>query len=407
MPHWVMVVIGWTLGTGVLGAMIVWGLVWFRVEMSHATIPTLRRGQRLAGQTPPRGRVCVVVPAHNESRVIEGLVRSLKAETYPELRVVLALDRCTDDTAAIARRAVGDDDRFEIVEVTVCPEGWAGKVHAVHSGVAQSNAARDAEMLLFADADTLFEPGCVAAAVAMMRDRQVEFLSLISTLTCDKWFERVAQLAAGFELIRQYPLTRANASKDRRAFANGQFMLFSRAAYERVGGHESVKDAILEDLALAKRADELGVSIGVFFADGLFRCRMYADWAQFRRGWKRIYIEAANRKPDRLASAAWRTRWLGTLLPAAMFVAIPFALWVRPFDAPMGWTLLGMCGVALVLWLGALLRMTWFAHAPLWTAPLHVVGAWLVASILSEARADIIHRRATTWGGREFVMEQK
>ena len=104
----------------------------------------------------------MVVPAHNESRVIAGLVRSLRAETYPQLRFVLALDRCTDDTAALARAAIGGDDRFEIIEIDACPNDWVGKVHAVHVGFTRSRAAADAEYLLFADADTLFSPGCIA-----------------------------------------------------------------------------------------------------------------------------------------------------------------------------------------------------------------------------------------------------
>ena len=116
---------------------------------------------------------------------------SLRAETYRQLRLVLALDRCTDDTAALARTAIGGDERFEIVEIDACPDDWAGKVHAVHAGVTRSRGAADAEYLLFADADTLFSPGCIASALALMRERKLDLLSLLSTLTHETWFERV------------------------------------------------------------------------------------------------------------------------------------------------------------------------------------------------------------------------
>jgi hypothetical protein len=116
--------------------------------------------------------------------------------------------------------------------------------------------------------------------------------------------------------MRQYPLPLANAPVgQRRAFANGQFMLFRRDAYEAIGGHEAVKSALLEDLALAKRIEGAHRNGGVFFAAGLLHCRMYADWAQFRRGWKRIFTEAANRNARRLTVNAWRVRGLGTILP--------------------------------------------------------------------------------------------
>jgi len=403
MPYWMLIIVGSAASVAIIATIILWGQVWIRVEQMRV-VPTLRFGQRLAAADPPTGRVCVVVPAYNEALVIGGLVQSLRAETYPELRVVLALDRCRDDTAAAARAAIGEDDRFEIIEVDSCPANWAGKVHAVHAGITRSRGATQAEYFLFADADTVFMPGCIAASVAMMRHRNLDLLSLLSTLSHDRWFERVVQTAAVFELLRQYPLTLANAHEDRRAFANGQFMLFTREAYRAVGGHASVKQALLEDLALARLIEEQGRKAGVFLAAGLFHCRMYASWPDFRRGWKRIYIEASNRKAHRLAQSSRRIRWLGSILPVWMLGAGPLAALVIAGDPGVGWTLVTLWPIALALWLGALVRISSLAHAPRWTAPLHIVGAWLAANLLLEAAHDIRSRKPTRWGGREYEL---
>jgi chlorobactene glucosyltransferase len=359
-------------------------------------------GQAYAAAHPPTGRVCVVVPAHNEARVIATLVASLRAETYPHLRFVLALDRCTDDTPSLARAAIGGDPRFEIVEIDSCPADWAGKVHAAHSGVTRSRGAADAQFLLFADADTTFSPGCVAAALAMMRERRLDMLSLLSTLTYVRWFERVVQPTASLELMRQYPLARANAHTNRRAFANGQFMLFTRDAYDDVGGHEAVRSALLEDLALARRLEARGRSVGVFLAAGLFHCAMYADWPQFRRGWKRIYTEAADRKARRMSTSARRIRWMGTLLPVWMLGAGPLGASLIPRDPVAGWTLVLLWLAAMIVWLGTLVRIARLSRAPLWTAPLAIVGAWLTAGILDEAALDLRSHTPTRWGGREY-----
>ncbi len=401
-PDWMLVTYGWFLGVGAVITIVIWGLVWIGVERSLRAVPTLRTGQRLAEADPPTGRVCVVVPAHNESRVIAELVRSLREETHPQLRVVLALDRCSDDTASLARSAIAGDERFEIVEIDSCPADWAGKVHAVHAGVTRSRAAVDAEYLLFVDADTVFSPGCIAAALAMMRARKLDLLSLVSTLTHDRWFERVVQTAAALELMRQYPLTLANAPKDRRPFANGQFMLFTRDAYELVGGHAAVRRALLEDLALARLVEARQRNPGVFLADGLFHCRMYADWPQFRRGWKRIYTEAADRRAGRLSVSARRLRWLGTLVPGWMLGAVPFGVLVIGRDPMLGRTLVALGLAAAAVWLGSLTRIVGVAKAPAWTAPLHIVGAWLTADLLGEAASDLRSRRPTHWGGREY-----
>jgi len=379
-----------------------WGVIWVRLEQTMRTVPTLRRGETLAAANPPTGRVCVVVPAYNESRVIAGLVRSLRDETYPDARFVLALDRCTDDTAALARAEIAGDERFEIVEIDACPDGWVGKVHALHAGVTRSRATADAEFLLFADADTLFAPGCIAAALALMRERRLDLLSLLSTLTHDTWFERVVQTTAALELMRRFPLTLANAERDRRAFANGQFLLFRREAYEAIGGHAAVKDVVFEDVNLARLVDAGKRRLGVFMADGLLHCRMYADWGQFRRGWKRIFTETAKRKARRLSLWSWQIRMLGTVFPIWTLLALDFGATAILQDALRGWSMVALCVVAILIWGGAQVRLAMTAHAPLWTAPLHIAGAWLTADLLAEAARDVRSQTPTSWGGREY-----
>jgi chlorobactene glucosyltransferase len=402
-PQWLLVTIGALLSVGPIATIGLWGFVWLRVEQSMRAIPTLRLGERLAAAEPSTGRVCVVVPAYNEGATIVALIRSLRAETYPQLSVVLALDRCTDDTASLARAEIAGDARFEIVEIDTCPEKWACKVHTVHAGVTRSRAAAQADYLLFADADTTFAPGCIAAALALMRERRLDLLSLLSTLAHDTWFERIVQTAAAFELMRQYPLRLANAPDRRRAFANGQFMLFRRDAYVAIGGHEAVKDALLEDLALARRIVAAKRTPGLFLAAGLFRCRMYASWPEFRRGWKRIYTEAANRQAKRLSMLEWRARWLGTIMPVWMLAALPVGALVVARDPAQGWMLVAVSLVAMCIWAGALARIAALAEAPLWTGPLHIVGAWLTANLLGEAAADLRRNAPVHWGGREYA----
>ena len=401
-PHWLWLTLGWMLGVGPVATLLLWAVIWMRLEQTMRTVPTLRLGETLAAADPPTGRVCVVVPAYNESRVIAGLVRSLRDETYPDARFVLALDRCTDDTAALARAEIAGDPRFEIVEIDACPDGWVGKVHALHAGVTRSRATADAEFLLFADADTLFAPGCIAAALALMRERRLDLLSLLSTLTHDTWFERVVQTTAALELMRRFPLTLANAERDRRAFANGQFLLFRREAYEAIGGHAAVKDVVFEDVNLARLVDAGKRRLGVFMADGLLHCRMYADWGQFRRGWKRIFTETAKRKARRLSLWSWQIRMLGTVFPIWTLLALAFGATAILQDAVRGWSMVALCVVAILIWGGAQVRLAMTAHAPLWTAPLHIAGAWLTANLLAEAARDVRSQTPTSWGGREY-----
>lgn len=397
-----------------------YGFALVRMGRVSRTLPTARDGLPLAsalapGEWPP---VCIVVPAHNEQAVISDLAHSLLAQDYPNLRIVFALDRCTDDTEPIVRGIVSDDPRVEIVTIDACPEDWAGKTHAVWTGVQTSRGAADAQLLLFTDADTVFDPALVRATVALLRHRSLDLLSLLSRLTYDAPYERLVQPAAAFELIRQYPLDLVNRPGRPRAFANGQFMLFRRELYDRIGGHEAVKAHLLEDIALArlldKRKRRLPSRWGVFLpgdgqkdpAAGMLRCRMYRNWPAFERGWRRIYTEAALRRPAQLTEWAWRLRFTGVALPCACVLSLPASplLWWGGHRAAA--VMLAACAmVGMVVTGAALARIYRSQRAPLRAAILYPLGAWRVAGILSAAARDLRSGTRTVWAGREYVRE--
>jgi cellulose synthase/poly-beta-1,6-N-acetylglucosamine synthase-like glycosyltransferase len=86
-------------------------LVWFRygffIVFLYAVLVALgnlRKGYR-PGSHPASKRFAVLVPAHNEERVIADLLRDLRAMEYPShlYRVYVIADNCDDATAAIAR----------------------------------------------------------------------------------------------------------------------------------------------------------------------------------------------------------------------------------------------------------------------------------------------------------------
>ena len=63
-------------------------------------------GRRIpASHTEPRSRLALLVPAHDEERLIARCVESLLAQSYPRAlyRVIVIADNCSDSTAEIAR----------------------------------------------------------------------------------------------------------------------------------------------------------------------------------------------------------------------------------------------------------------------------------------------------------------
>ncbi|MBX3404652.1 MAG: glycosyltransferase [Phycisphaeraceae bacterium] len=392
-----------------------WGAVACHAVRTWWSIPTLRAGLKTdAGFQPPR--VCVIVPAHNEEACIGTVAASLLGQDYPadRLSMVFVLDRCSDGTraaldAALGGAAGGGGGRAAIIEIDHCPEGWAGKVHALWRAVSDSPAAREADVLLFLDADTMMESSCIRAAAGLMRSRGLGMLSVLSTLTNDQWFERVVQPAAGMELVRMFPLRRTNWPTQQRPFANGQFIMIDRAAYLGFGGHEAVRQYVLEDVELARAADRAGVRLGVVLADGLLHCRMYGTWADFRRGWTRIFTESANRKVSRLVRIAWRKRLVSTLLPLAGAMGLlagAAALATGQRSEPALWALrFGAAGT--LVYVSTLVLCMKLGRTPLRSAAVFPIGAWMVSDILLGCARSLRAGKPIEWAGRVYSREAR
>ncbi|MHC5004446.1 MAG: glycosyltransferase family 2 protein, partial [Planctomycetota bacterium] len=90
---------------------VYWSIVLVRLRRGLIDRPTVRAGIDLP--PPPGGwpRLSVIVPAHNEERVIDRCISSLRSQDYENLEIVLVLDRCTDGTLEIARRHAAEDPR--------------------------------------------------------------------------------------------------------------------------------------------------------------------------------------------------------------------------------------------------------------------------------------------------------
>jgi hypothetical protein len=72
------------------------------------------------------------------------------------------------------------------------------------------------------------------------------------------------------------------------AIANGQFILMKKDALMAVGGLESIKNEVLDDVALAERVKANSLALGFFRALDLLSVRMYRGFCSAFLGWRRI-----------------------------------------------------------------------------------------------------------------------
>ncbi|MCH2162220.1 MAG: glycosyltransferase family 2 protein [Phycisphaerales bacterium] len=375
-----------------------WLAVMIRIRRVRRHTPYLRDG---LDHSCPSDLVSIVVPAHNEARVIERLARSVLDQQDVEIELIVVLDRCTDDTRARLEQAANGDPRLRIIEVDHCPDDWAGKCHAARTG---SEAAKG-QWLLFTDADVHFEPGVLRAAVALAAREEVDLLSAYTTLTARRWWEKVVQPVAAVTLMRQFPTDRVNDRSNPRSFANGQFMLFKAGTYRSIGGHASVKDDLLEDIAFARKIHAADGQVMVVAADGMIITSMYGSLSTMLLGWKRIFIETSRRNPGKLRQVAWRIlgSGLGSAVgPAAVTAGVVLMVqetWL------VGSMMLGTGVFATVTTLTALMKIFRLSRIPLIGVVGWPVGCFLMACTLFSGATDLARARPIPWGGRTYIIE--
>ncbi|MFO0875249.1 MAG: glycosyltransferase family 2 protein [Phycisphaerales bacterium] len=396
-----------------VAALVLWLVVLGRVARSVARMPHVRDG---VGAAPPVGgwpAVFVVVPAHNEERVIDACAKALRAQDHPRLNAIFVLDRCSDASAEIVRRHAAADPRVIVLENDACPPGWAGKCHAAWIGAEHARTLADgcdaASILIFTDADTAFDPRLVRASVACAVARDAGLLSLLPRLTTIHRFERMVQPVASMTLMRMYPIERVDHPRRPRPFANGQFLLFRRGAYDAVGGHAAVRNDLLEDLAFGRRMVDAGRRVSLLAADELLEVSMYDSLEAFERGWTRIFIEACQRRPSRLRKNAVRALVTGVAIPLAQaaLAVVCGAMLAREPSSMVAWLGVGALVASLAAQAVALAWIYALAGAPRSAILAYPLGSIVVARCLWTGATDLLRRRPIRWGGREYVLDPR
>lgn len=237
--------------------------------------------------------VSVIVPARNEESVIERCLTSLLTQDYADYEVLVVDDQSTDATAAIVRRLAAADPRLHVVSGEPLPDGWLGKPHALAEGAA---AARG-EILVLTDADTIHSPKSVSWAVTNLTDHGADILSGYLDQRYGSFGERlIVPTMYAAMLLLPLPLVprRRNLGT---AFAIGQYVAVRRSALDAVGGYESIRGSITDDMSMAKRLNARGYR-GIFLdAREAAGCRLYTGYRDAFRGIERSIYSALGGNP--------------------------------------------------------------------------------------------------------------
>lgn len=332
----------------------------------------------------PQPSVSVVVPARNEALNIVNCLTSITASTYPDFEILVVDDRSEDETGALARSVdAGNARRLLVLDGEELPEGWLGKPWAC------AQAARHAtgELLLFTDADTTHGRALLERAVAGLHEDGADLLTITGQQLMESFWERLVQPHIFLMMLIRFPNFERTARNGRwrDAIANGQFLLFTRAAYDRIGGHETVRDEVVEDLALAQRVKRAGLALRIRSAEHDLATRMYRSLSELVAGWSKNIATGGLQSFPRwirpviapVSFVGGVTLWLLAPIVLVMAGTQAVAGWSGPFDQSWALWAISVYAASAILWVRFVRRMgvaPWYGFLYPLAA---MVGSWI------------------------------
>ncbi|AYA37922.1 glycosyltransferase [Hymenobacter oligotrophus] len=247
---------------------------------------------RLAGfwQVPApavaRPKVSILVPARNEAANIERCLRALAALTYPadKLEILIGDDHSTDDTAAVVARFIQDKPQFRLVSIGAP----VGKAKGKSNAIAQLCHQASADYFLLTDADMAMAPDWVQYMLGAAEIDNGGKVGVVTGATTAEGglFGKLQGLDWLFGLSVIRILSDANLP----VTAVGNNMLVTRAAYNTIGGYETLAFQITEDLQL-------------------FACIVQAGWG-YRNLWHSRVLGVSVPQPNVKCLLEQRKRWM-------------------------------------------------------------------------------------------------
>jgi hopene-associated glycosyltransferase HpnB len=359
-----------------------------------------------AGSSPTGSwpTVVAVVPARNEADMLPITLPALLGQEYPgEFRVFLVDDGSDDGTGQLARELGVKGARDGGAALTVVagaprPDGWAGKVWAMHQGLAAAERAGQPEYVLFTDADIEWAPGALRRLVAAAGRDGRDLVSQMALLRAATAWERMVVPAFVYFFGQLYPFSRVNSPSSKTAAGAGGCMLINRAALAKAGGLELIRGALIDDVALATLLKRGGSRCWLGLTTEVTSVRPYPRLADL---WHMIARSAYTQLRYSPLVLAGTLAGLLVLYAAPPVGALAGLIAADSGPAGTGVALAGFAGLA--GW--AIMAATYLPMLRFYgLSPLRAPALPLVAVLYAAMTADSARRhysgRAVTWRGR-------
>lgn len=342
--------------------------------MNLASRPWLKRAHLL--QQP---LVSVLIPARNEEKNLQVLLKALLQQDYRQLEILVYDDLSDDNTWDMILHFSRRHPHIRGIRGKSLPQGWTGKNHACHQLACHSKG----EYLLFLDADVIPQPELTESALAYMQKHSLQMLSLFPSQIMVTMGEKLAVPLMNWILLSLLPLHFTRWVKHHwLAAANGQFMLFRADIYKKHWFHRMFSTQKTEDIIIARFMKKNRLRIQTMLGGRLIGCRMYQGWKASLQGFSKNVLEFFG-----------GSLWLGPLFAVITTLGL----------IPVG-IILGFKGILLYLALALGLRLMVAAASrqPIaWNLVLWPLQhATFLAMIYFALRNQLL--KSNTWKGRQI-----
>src|SRR5262249_28800450 len=190
-------------------------------------------------------------------------------------------DHSTDDTASVARRlaaAHGASDRLTVIAAPALPPRWTGKVWAQQQGV-HAALSRGADWVWLTDADIHHAPDVLARLLATAHRERRDLMAVMARLRCATAVERLLIPAFTYFFATLYSFRATRDDRGRTAGAAGGCILVRADVLERIGGMIGLRDAVIDDCALARVCKDAGARLWLGYDPAVNSTRGYPSLA--------------------------------------------------------------------------------------------------------------------------------
>jgi len=371
------------------GAIVLWWIIaCANVLLNAFFVPRLRAAETSGHAELPS--LSVVIPARNEERDIGSAVASHCDQRYPSFEVIVVDDGSTDRTPRILSELQNRYPRLTILRGTDPPQGWLGKPHAQRLGLDRARGS----LVLFADADVIYEQGSHLAAVREMLRHEADMLALIPHQRGEGFWEPL--MVSFLDAASTYGLPTFLVNRRRLrsiGLGVGAGNLVSRTALDACGGLEAVRSEIIDDVALGRRLKAYRGRARVALAYGCIEVRMYRGFSEVIEGFTKNIYPAYGATVLRALAAVWCDLSLHLSPFLCLIAAFLFPAFLRPLALPAGIAVAAaiLCNAATCL----------IARHPPWIALAYPIRhlAWAALLLRSMRR---FHAGTLTWRGRNI-----